>query len=417
MRTRLFLAAPACAALLLVAGLAVAAPVFAAPVLAAPGFAAPVLSVPVLSVPVFVAPVFVALPASDDADLTISLDGTTLTNRTPRQVATATVTNRGTGTARGVRLHYTGRVDSEVVNPRSLAFCPPPATSPTSGPPTSAPSLEVTVAGECVLPDLAPGQSTRLHSTLVRSAHGLGPVGELTVRVSHGGSDPVPVNNSTTAPISFPERVPDLYARAWDGPADLTGAITPALPGNEADLRFEIGNHGTEPVSGMVVTVGLPAHVTFAGDRSGCTYDTGRRNATCAYPELSLIGARADRDPHDRNYSALRFRHPVRVDRAAPAPARLPGGRLDVEPLLAGQLPPTADLPDDITGLAATRLDGTDDSDHFTVATAARPGTGAGLPETGPPATLLGTLGLSTLTTGSALLLLTRRRPRRSALM
>ncbi|MGW4464712.1 LPXTG cell wall anchor domain-containing protein [Micromonospora sp. NPDC004704] len=381
MRTHLFLAAPACASLLIALGLAVASPVFA------------------------------ALPSPDDVDLTIAVDGTTLTNRARHKVATVTVTNRSATTAYGVRLRYDGRVDSEVINPSSVAFCPPSPNSPTPGPPTSAPSLEVTVDGECTLPDLAPGQSTRLTSTIVRSAHGVGPVGEVTVRVWHGGTDPVGDNNSATASIAFAEGEPDLYARAWDGPADRTGAITPAVPGGGGDLRFEIGNHGTEPVSGMVVTVGLPAHVTFAGDRPGCTYDTGRRNATCAYPDLSLITAEADRDPDDLNYSALRFRHPLSVDPSAPAPARLSGGRLDVEPLLAGQLPPATDLPEDITGLVATDLDSTDDNDRFTVSTTPRSGTSGGLPQTGSPTALLSTLGLGTLATGSGLLLLTRRRP------
>ena len=381
MRTRLLLAGPACAALLVAAVLTVATPVFA------------------------------AVPRPAAADLAVRLSGTTLTNEVQRKVATATVTNHGATTARGIRLRFTGRVDSEVVNPSSVAFCPPPADRPAPGPSTSSPSLEVAVDGECDLADLAPGQSIRLTSTIVRSAHGIGPVGEVTVRISHAGPDPVPGNNSATAPIGFAEGAgPDLYARAWDGPVDRTGTVTPVLPGGSSDLRFEIGNQGAEAVSGMVVTIGLPAHVTFAETRPGCTYDAGRRNATCAHPELSLIPAQADRDPHDRSFSALRFRYLVRVSRSAPAPARLSGGRLDVVPLLAGQLPPTAVLPDDVTGLVATDTDGTDDSDRFTVSTMAHDGAAAGLPLTGLPTALLGGLGLGILVAGGGLVLVARQR-------
>lgn len=393
MRTHLFLVGPACAALLLVAGLVVAAPVFAA-----------------VPFPVAVPPATGArLPA--DVDLTVSLAGTTLSNQAQRKTATATVTNRGTTTARDVRLRLTGRVDSEVVNPSSVAFCRPPATTPATVAPTSAPSLEVTISGECDLPDLDPGQTVRLTSTIVRSAHGTGPVGEVTVRVAHDGTDRVPENDSATAVIGFAEAAdPDLYARAWDGPADRTGAVTPVPPGAGGDLRFEIGNHGSEPVSGMVVAIGLPEHVMFAGSSTGCAYDAARRNATCTYPELSLITEDSDHDADDRSFSAVRFRHPVRISGSAPAPARLAGGRLDVTPLLAGQMPPTDVLPDGVTGLTATDTAGVDDTDGFTVSTVARAGAAAGLPLTGTPTGLLGGLGLGVLVAGGGLVLLARQR-------
>ncbi|MFK3981573.1 hypothetical protein ACI2K4_14490 [Micromonospora sp. NPDC050397] len=384
MRTHLFLVGPACAALLLTTALAVAGPVFAVPIRSAVPSAA--------------------------VDLAVSLAGTTLTNQSRSQVATATVSNHGTTTARGLRLRFTGRVDGEVVNPGSVNFCPASATSPdpTS---TTAPSLDVPVGGECGLPDLAPGEVLRLTSRIVRSAHGTGQIGEVTVRVSHAGTDPVAGNDSVTAAIGFAEGAgPDLYARAWDGPADRTGTITPVLPGGSGDVRFEIGNRGAEPVSGMVVTVGLPEHVTFAGDSAGCAYDEGRRNATCTYPELSLVTVAADRHADDTSYSAFRFRHPVRISGSAPAPARLAGGRVEVEPLLAGQLPPTSALPDGVSGLHATDTAGVDGSDRFTVSTVTRAGAAAGLPSTGAPTGMLGGLGLGALLAGSALVLVARQR-------
>ncbi|RKR89729.1 hypothetical protein BDK92_4085 [Micromonospora pisi] len=367
---------------------------------------------------VVTAPVFAAVPraavpraavaVAADVDLAVTLDGTTLTNQTQRKTATATVTNHGTATAQGVRLHFSGRVDGEVINPSSVAFCPASAT-PT--PPTTAPSLEVTVGGECGLPDLAPGQTLRLTSTIVRSAHGTGQVGEVTVRVSHGGTDRVPANDSATASIGFAEGAgPDLYARAWDGPADRAGTLTPVPPGGSADLRFEIGNHGAESVSGMVVTIGLPNHVMFAEESAGCAYDAARRNATCTYPDLSLVSARADRASDDRSFSAVRFRHPVRISRSAPAPARLDGGRVEVEPLLAGQLPPSGRLPEGATGLVATETVGAADSDRFTMSTVTRAGAAAGLPLTGTPTGLLGGLGLGVLVVGGGLVLLARQR-------
>ncbi|MFI6763501.1 hypothetical protein ACIBF5_30700 [Micromonospora sp. NPDC050417] len=395
MRTQLSVVGSACTVLLMAAGLAVAAPVFAA---------LPREAVPRDAVP------HPAVAVAADVDLAITLDGTTLTNQSQRKTATATVTNHGTATAYGVRLRFSGRVDGEVVNPSSVAFCPTAAT-PTPAPPTTAPSLEVTVGGECGLPDLAPGQTLRLTSTIVRTAHGTGQVGEVTVRVSHAGTDRAAANDSATASIGFAEGAgPDLYARAWDGPADRSGTLTPVPPGGSADLRFEIGNHGVESVSGMVVTIGLPNHVMFAEESAGCAYDAGRRNATCTYPDLSLVPARADRGSGDRSFSAVRFRHPVLISRSAPAPARLDGGRVEVEPLLAGQLPPTERLPEGATGLAATETVGVADSDRFSMSTVTRAGAAAGLPLTGTPTGLLGGLGLGVLVVGGGLVLLARQR-------
>jgi hypothetical protein len=382
MRTQLSLVGSACAALLLAAGLTLTA-----------------------------APVFAAVPRPAAADLAVRLSGTTLTNLVQQKVATATVTNHGATTARGVRLRFTGQVDGEVVNPNSVAFCPGSSTSPSPGPPAVAPSLQVEVGGECGLPDIAAGESVRLTTTIVRSAQGIGPVGEVTVRVSHAAADPVPANNSATAAIAFAEGAgPDLYARAWDGPVDRNGQVTPILPGGRADLRFEIGNQGAEPVSGLLITVQLPAHVTFDETRPGCAYGPDRRTVTCTYHELPLIPAQTDRFPHDRSYSALRFRHLLRVAKEAPAPAQLAGGRLAVVPLLVGQLSPTEVLPEGVTGMTATDPDGTDDTGRFTVSTLALNGNAAGLPLTGVPAGLLGGLGLGVLATGGGLVLITRQR-------
>ena len=381
-------------------------------------------------------------PAAGTADLAIRLRWATLPDAAQKQVATevrkrvatATVTNRGPAAARGVRLRVTGQVDGEAVNPRSIWFCPHSRPNQSQSPPTTAPSLVVPISDECALPDLPPGRSLDLATTVVQLAIATGVVGRLTMVVSHAGIDPVP-NNAATAALGLPPADgtapfdgvsppdgPDLYAGAWDGPVDAAGGLAAVAPGRTGDVRFEIGNRGTRRVDGITVTVRLPRQVTFAEDRAGCVYDAGRRIATCGYPALQLAPAEDDASPYDRVFSALRFRYLVRVSPAAPAPATLTGGRLTVEPMAAGLTaptggaqigtPPAGALPAEATGLRAVEFDAADNRDDFAVLTTlgGADGGSGGLPTTGVPGGLLAGLGLGGVAIGSALFLLARRR-------
>jgi hypothetical protein len=372
-------------------------------------------------------------PASRGADLAVRISGAPSRDVPGEQVVTATVVNRGPGTANDVTLRFTGRVDSEAVNPESLRLCaaPRPSASPTSSEPERpavVPSLTAEVNGSCVLPDLAPGDSHGLRGVLSGRTNPLGPVGELTVAVGHAGSDPAPADNAATTRLGFPDPADyRLYARGWDGPADHAGTIGAVPPGGAGDLRFEIGNAGQSAVNGFTVTIELPHQVAFAERRPGCAYAWDRRSATCTYGDLPMVPADMDRDPDDRCYSALRFRHRFEVDRAAPARARLGDGLLRVAPMVTGYLPPPVTrLPADVTGLHAQNFGAERDHDRFVVITGPVTGDGGGagpdgiaspgrLPVTGAPIGVLGAAGLGLAAVGVALLLMARGRTGRSS--
>lgn len=373
----------------------------------------------------------VATPAYADApaDLTVLLTGPASAAGAGPQVVTATVVNQGRGTANGVTLRYTGQVDSEAVDPATVRFCGSgrrdgrPEWASRSAPPAAVPSLTAPVWGSCPLPDLAPGHSHGLRSSVLGRANTHGEVGELTVEVGHAGTDPTPADNTATTRLRFADPVSyRLYARGWDGPVDQSGKVVAVPPGGTGDLQFEIGNSGDAPVNGFTVTIQLPRQAAFEGSRPGCAYARDRQSATCVYGDLPVMPARTDTDPADRSYSALRFRHRFSVDRAAPARARLDDGLLRVEPMVTGYLPPPVTrLPDGWTGLRARDFRDKDDWDRLVILTRSHAGDGAGLgdddtpgaglPVTGVRVGVLGLVGFGLAVLGAALVLIGRRRP------
>lgn len=368
--------------------------------------------------PVAAAPAY----GSSPADLTVRISGPTAREAHGEQVFTVTVVNRGPGRASGIRLRFTGRVDSEAVNPESLQFCAPDRES---APPTVVPSLTVEINGSCPLPDLAPGRSHGLRSVMRAGADVLGTVGEVTVVAEHSGIDPAPNDNSATARLGFDSFTGyRLYARGAADSTDPDRPVEVVPPGGTGTLYFEVGNAGAAPVNGFTVTIRLPRRVAFAQNHPACAYAPDRRSATCTYRDLPLVPAGADTDSDDRSYSALQFRHRFEVDQTAPPRARLNDGVLRVEPLVTGYLPPpVARLPAGVTGLRARDFAELDGQDRLVVITgasvddgsgAADPaaGSGDGLPITGAPIGIVGLAGLGLAAAGVVLLLLTRRRTR-----
>lgn len=369
------------------------------------------------------------LPAygSSPADLAVRISGEATSEVPGGHVLTATVVNRGPGRASGVQLRFSGQVDSEAMDPESLHFCRPRRSHT---PPAVVPSLTADIHGTCPLPDLAPGHSHGLRSVVLGRANMLGTVGRMTVVVGHAGVDPAPADNSAATSLGAAESAADsaghrLYVRGWDGPADPDGTIGAVPPGGVGDLRFEVGNSGDAPVNGLTVTIRLPQGVTFAGVQPGCGYARDRRSATCVYGDLPLLPADRDTDPDDRRYSALLFRHGFEVDSTAPTQTRLDDGLLRVEPMVTGYLPPPVTrLPADVTGTRARDFAAEADQDRFAIRTGASVGDGAGkgdsavspdgLPVTGVSVGSVGLAGLGLAGAGAALLLLARRRGRRS---
>lgn len=356
--------------------------------------------------------------ANSLADLAVRISGPAAWDGLGEHVFTATVVNRGPGRASGITLRFSGRVDSEAVDPESFRFCVPAPT-----PPTVVHSLTVEISGSCPLPDLAPGHSHGLPSMVVGGAAALGPVGEMTLVVEHSGTDPAPGDNSATARLGVDGRTGyRLYARSTADPTDPGRPAEVVPPGGTGTLHFEIGNAGPAPVNGFTVTIRLPRRVTFAQTHPGCTYAPDRRSATCTYRDLPLVPASTDTSSGDRSYSALRFRHRFQVDRSAPTRTRLDDGELRVEPLVTGYLPmPVTRLPEGVTGLQARDFAAQGDQDRLVVVTGDSPddgagagdrGSRAGLPVTGTPGGTLGLTGLGLAAAGAVLLLLSRWRTR-----
>jgi hypothetical protein len=380
------------------------------------------------------APTLAAGPAyaTGQVDLAVEIDGAALRGTDPDKAVVVTVVNRGTATARSVRLRLTGWVDSEVMNPASLRFCAAggaeAAPSPDS---TAVPSLQVTIAGNCAVPDLPAGGSATLRATPRTAANATGTVGKLTLTVSHAAADARPADN--TASVSLTLAGPaeqDLYVRAWSVPTEAAqapgqtggaggGAVpvagaTAVPPGGVGELRFEVGNRGAGLSGGMTVVVRLPDHVRFAETHPGCGYGTDHRSATCTYLDLPLVPSVDDADPGDRVYSALRFSHLLRVADSAPAPATLDGGLLRVTPVAAGYVPglEAVALPGNSTGLRARDYGTAGEAARFEVlvGTADDPGA-VGLPLTGRSPGWLAGLGLLTIVLGLLLTRSSRRHP------
>ncbi|MFK3984291.1 hypothetical protein ACI2K4_28450 [Micromonospora sp. NPDC050397] len=357
--------------------------------------------------------------ASSSADLSLSVRGTSIIGTVDQKVATLKVTNHGPAAATDIRLRLVGWVDGESTDGGDITWCERPE------PPAPPGHRLVAVGSECDLPDLPPGRSLNLDMEYDIFGGGvIGTFGEFTTSVAHAETDPVPANNSVLSQlIGISEVVGvDVYAFAWDVPANASGQVGAIVPGERGDLRFEIGNQGRTVIREIELTVRLPEHVSFEGDLSGCEYDAGRREATCVYRGLSLIPAQDDTDPNDEEYSGLRFQVPVRVAESAPAPAYLTDGQVEVRSLAdeptarsaSTELPPQVSLvradPE-----AAPDRDPSDNTDTFTVFTAVESGgAGGGLPVAGAPAARMAAIGAGVVLLG-AILLLTFRRRRSSA--
>nr|MDT0661362.1 hypothetical protein [Micromonospora sp. DSM 115978] len=363
--------------------------------------------------------------AAGPADLAVEISGAALRGTDPDKAVVITVLNRGPSTARVVRLRLTGWIDSEVMNPATVRFCPTRDSEvvPASGP-TMVPSLQVPVTGSCALADLPAGRSATLRATPRTAANATGTVGNLTVSISHSGTDARPADNTASASLTLAGPADqDLYVRAWSVPAELAdparrsggtgGGAGAVSPGGVGELRFEVGNRGEGLAGGMTVVVRLPDQVRFAETHPACVYGTGHRSATCTYVDLPLVPSVDDAVADDRVYSALRFSHLLRVADSAPAPARLDGGLLRVTPVSTGYVPgPEAVvLPGNSTGLRAEDYRSAGETARFEVLIEAADGGTAGLPLTGRSPGWLAGLGLTIALLGLLTARLARRRP------
>lgn len=363
---------------------------------------------------------FGAVPAAaaDGADLGVEISGNVV-NAYGSKATVITVTNHGPGAASGIILDLSEtRVDSEAIDPGTVYFCDslpgtePPWPSRSPDPEHPHWGYDVPVAGKCALADLPAGRSVRLETKVKVWIATTLPIGTIRARISHDGVDPVVENDAAQAQLITVGPATDLYVRAWDVPYRPEGETGAVVPGEATVLRYEVGNPGTVPVTGITLTLRLPDQVEFTESLAGCQYDVDRTETTCAYPDLQLVPRSAQTAP-----SAVIFTHEIRVLPTAPAPAVLADGSValsltgvtDDVAALAEPAEPASVLPAGAVAAVASDIDPSDNRDSFAVITERAGGDGAGLPVTGPDVRTVAGLGLVAVLVGTLLTMLAWR--------
>ncbi|MEV6812367.1 hypothetical protein [Micromonospora sp. NPDC051296] len=210
------------------------------------------------------------------------------------------------------------------------------------------------------------------------------------------------------------------------GRLEPTGTLHPGATGA---VRYRVVNQGRKAVSGVNVTLRLPAGVTFTQPPQECAIDDDGRSAVCAYDALALVPAGQDTDPNDSIHSAVELHNLVTVSAATRAPVTLAGGTVQVEGLTeridTQSGPMRTELPANAVAVPAADVDASDNQDGFAVVVAKRKsdsggddgddgssGGGGSLPITGPQIGLIAGAGLAMVAGGGIMLLLARRRNR-----
>ncbi|MFY1700263.1 hypothetical protein ACN28G_00640 [Micromonospora sp. WMMA1923] len=373
--------------------------------------------------------------AKKGPDLTVDVSGTTVSRGTERKVIYLKVSNLGDETPGDVvvRVHQ-----------------PPEGPGPM---PVGLLWHSRGGVGECdgdfggfycrLLPELIPGPGETVDVPIDAVVYGAaGPYqGRFEVSVTiKPEKDANPADNTRWFPLALVDQPrADLSLVAQDvkqsvridadGTPEPTGTLNPGEPGA---VWHTVANQGRKAVSGVRVTLRLPEGVTFTGQPTQCALADAGRSAVCTYESLTLVPAVEDTDPNDTIYSAVKLYNLVTTAASATAPAALRGGTVQVEGLAERSTneratPARTDLPGNAVAVRVADGDHSDNQDGFAVLLAARSddgdggggdggggdgdgGGGGGLPVTGPPAGLIGGIGLAALVAGGVLLLAARRR-------
>ncbi|MBQ1072574.1 LPXTG cell wall anchor domain-containing protein [Micromonospora sp. C31] len=188
--------------------------------------------------------------------------------------------------------------------------------------------------------------------------------------------------------------------------------------GGRSALTYFIRNQGDKAAAGLKISVKLPKGVTPTEVEPGCEYAADKSTFTCTYANFGLIPQDEDTNAEDKLYSAYGFYHLFDVA-ADVKPGALKGGLVSVEPIVSDSSRMRAaavTLPENVTGLRATDVDASDNSDGYAVVVAAKGGAGGGgdddggLPVTGAQTTLIGGVGGAVLVAGAVMFMVARRR-------
>ncbi|SCL16765.1 LPXTG cell wall anchor domain-containing protein [Micromonospora inyonensis] len=355
-----------------------------------------------------------ARAAGTETDLSLDVVGTRVAAGTAGKVAFAKVTNNGKNTPSALS------INADLSKLDTNKAVPVPAMS----------DCDLDVAGwTCDVPaELVPGpgETTEIPVVLFKQDDIEGTYKASVTFTITSTDDTDASNNSRTATIELTdESGPDLLVLAGDvkqavkvGEGGELSIVGDLHAGQTGMLQYFVVNQGDQATAGLTVTVKLPKGVTFPEVEPDCEYDAAKTEAVCTYRQLPLVPADEDTGGNDDVISGGDFFHLLSVGADVKA-GSLTGGSVTVEPIVAksalrGTAREATKLPENMTGIRATDVDASDNTDGYAVVVAAKGGSGGGdggsLPVTGPQAGLIGGIGGAVLLAGGAMFLAARRR-------
>ncbi|MGC4790132.1 LPXTG cell wall anchor domain-containing protein [Micromonospora sp. DT178] len=352
-----------------------------------------------------------------ETDLAIDVAGTRVAANAQGKLAYAKVTNLGKNTPSELAV----RVDVSKVDFDKVVAVPAVEDGCDMEGTEEKPTAFVCYATEKGLP--GPGETTDLPVVLFKfEAEGTYQAPLSFKLVSK--DDTNAANNTKTATLDLSDASgPDLSVvaedvkqavKVVDGNPVYSGDLQ---AGGRSALTYFISNQGDVAAAGLKISVKLPKGVTPTEVEPSCEYAADKSTFTCTYANFGLIPQDEDTNGGDKLYSAYGFYHLFDVA-ADVKPGALKGGLVSVEPVgtAPSRMRATAALPQNVTGLQATDVDATDNSDGYAVIVAAKGGAGGGgdddggLPVTGAQTTLIGGIGAVVLVAGAAMFMVARRR-------
>ncbi|BCL15217.1 LPXTG cell wall anchor domain-containing protein [Micromonospora sagamiensis] len=355
-----------------------------------------------------------AQAAGTETDLALDVVGTRVAAGADGKVVFAKVTNKGKNTPTNLSISADlSKVDTEKAVPL-------PAV----------PDCSLNVADwTCIVPTEllpGPGETVELPVVLFKQEDIKGTYKAPVTFTIESTDDTDASNNSKTATIELTdESGPDLLVLAGDvkqavkvgedGELSIVGDLH---AGQTGLLQYFVVNQGDQATAGLTVTVKLPKGVTFTEAEPDCEYNAANTEAVCTYRQLPLVPVDEDTDGNDDVFSGGDFFHLLSVGADVKA-GSLTGGSVTVEPIVAerglrGMAREANKLPENVTGIRATDVDASDNTDGYAVVVTAKGGSGGGdggsLPVTGPQAGLIGGIGGAVLLAGGAMFLAARRR-------
>jgi hypothetical protein len=353
-------------------------------------------TIAVLATTAFASPAY----ADTTADLEVKLTGTTLSPGVDDKLGSLSVLNHGPSDVTGFTLTF----DISALDDSKIAIDSTGCTTTAD---------EVVCDGSGI--PVKNGEDADFFFPFVKAAGATpGDAGDITVTVTHDGTDPTEGNNSVTVDVVISDSAkPDLTTLAFDvykvdgsgpggnGPGEITDQPIP--PGGTSNLWILVLNQGDTAADGVKLSIDLPEHVSFTTPEPGdCTHAAGDNTTVCEYIAPLTEAGTDDSDGL--------FFFEVKVSEDAVGPAALTGGVATAEAIIVVEDVAPAALPRNFTrSQGVIDVDETDNTDDFTVFVAGPGGQGP-LPETGVKVGLIAGAGAAAIALGVLLFVAARRR-------